>query len=414
MNRINELLPGFKRSKMSEIKGDRKVHVVTLNPNSANPEVELYIDIPKLNPNLCLVPDSLKLLFTFKNSNTKSWFLNNLSKLLKKRLVVKFAGEIVYDNTGEILLEVFKDLCRLEYERNDMVEYGIANENLRKLISKDDTGATSGNAQKLSDKLFDIYGNKQCLKLEKILSNHGLYSPYDMVNNFQYILTFPKSSEIMVAQSRQNVGNYMLENLELQYETIENLDLSDEILSNYASGRSLSYDYVTLLKTEEWNKDDTLHNLSINIPRKSMKGIVLLFRNKTITNSEEYVYPNIEKVKITVEGVPNSVYSQGMNKNRFFEEAFRLFHGGISKYENSDTEMSLKKFFKDAFSLCMDLRTIDDNFVYGNGKKIVNTQSGILLEIKKKAISANVICYIFVLSDGLLNIVNKDLSSIQF
>ena len=60
---------------MSGIKGNRTRHVVTLNPNSANPEEDLYIDIPKLNPNLCLVPDSLKL-FHFKNANTKSWFLN--------------------------------------------------------------------------------------------------------------------------------------------------------------------------------------------------------------------------------------------------------------------------------------------------------------------------------------------------
>ena len=134
MNRANELYPGYKRSKMSEIKGNRTRHVVTLNPNSANPEEDLYIDIPKLNPNLCLVPDSLKLLFHFKNANTKSWFLNNLSKLLKKRLVIKFAGEIVYDNTGESLSEVYKDLWKPDFQRNYMVEYGIGRENLRKLI----------------------------------------------------------------------------------------------------------------------------------------------------------------------------------------------------------------------------------------------------------------------------------------
>ena len=47
MNRVNELYPGYKRSKMSEIKGNRTRHVVTLNPNKVNPEEELYIDIPK-------------------------------------------------------------------------------------------------------------------------------------------------------------------------------------------------------------------------------------------------------------------------------------------------------------------------------------------------------------------------------
>ena len=38
-----------------------------------------------------------------------------------------------------------------EFERNDMFEYGIARENLRKLISKNDSGATSGDAEKVAD-----------------------------------------------------------------------------------------------------------------------------------------------------------------------------------------------------------------------------------------------------------------------
>ena len=261
--------------------------------------------------------------------------------------------------------------------------------------------------------MYDIYGTKQCLKLEKILSDHGLYAPYGMINNFQYVLTFPKASEIMKAPSGQSVAGYTLENLELEYETIENQDLAIDVLSNYTTGRSLSYNHVTLMKTVEWDKDATLHNETINIPWKSMKAVVL-FRNKTVTDSEQFVYPNITEVKISVEGVPNSIYSQGLPKRRFFEEAFRIFHRGPSRYENSDTVMSIEKFYKDSFALCVDLRTLDDNFVYGTGKKLVNTQSGLLLEIKKTAISANVMCHIFVISDGLLNIVNKDLSSIQF
>ena len=121
VSRSNELSPGFWRSKMNEIKGTRTRHVITLNPNKVSPEEELYIDIPKLKPDVWLVPDSFKLLFNFKNANAKSWFLNNFSKLLKKRLVVKFAGEIVCDNTGESLLEVYKDLWKSESGRNDMV-----------------------------------------------------------------------------------------------------------------------------------------------------------------------------------------------------------------------------------------------------------------------------------------------------
>jgi hypothetical protein len=44
----------------------------------------------------------------------------------------------------------------------------------------------------------------------------------------------------------------------------------------------------------------------------------------------------------------------------------------------------------------------------------VNTQSGVLLEITKKATTADVQCNIFVVSDALLIFANNDLSSIQY
>ena len=290
-----------------------------------------------------------------------------------------------------------------------MVEYGIASENLRKLISKDDTGAKSGDTSKVSDALMlNVHGTKQRIKLGKILEDHGLYSPHDMTNNLQYIITLPKAADIMAAQSGQSVGGYTLENIELEYETVENQDLVSDVISGYEAGRSLSYEHATLMKTTEWNKDSTLINDTINLPRKSMKAVVLLFRKKTVTDSKEYVYPNIESIKVTIERIPNSVYSQGIPKSRLFELAGRVF-----KLNSKDQFMSVQKFYKDHFVPVVDLRTINDSFTSGNGKKLVNTQSGLLLEVKK-ATTTNVMCKIFVLSDGLVNIVNRDLMSIQY
>ena len=55
-----ELIPGF-RSHMATVKGNRTRHVVTFNPNKANPGDELYIDIPKMKMDSCLVPGSFHL-----------------------------------------------------------------------------------------------------------------------------------------------------------------------------------------------------------------------------------------------------------------------------------------------------------------------------------------------------------------
>ena len=64
--------------------------------------------------------------------------------------------------------------------------------------------------------------------------------------------------------------------------------------------------------------------------------------------------------------------------------------------------MTVAKFYKDKFALVIDLRSHEEVNKTAHGKKIVNTQNGILLEIKKKAHTGNINCNIFVVSDGLL------------
>ena len=54
------------------------------------------------------------------------------------------------------------------------------------------------------------------------------------------------------------------------------------------------------------------------------------------------------------------------------------------------------------------------NLVTGSGKKILQTQSGILLEITKKATTADINCHEFVLSDGLIKIFGNQLESVHF
>ena len=408
-----ELQPGFRRSRMTSIRGPRTRSVVTFNPTSIGPGEELYINIPKLKPDSCLVPGSLTLLFDFKNSNTKSYFNNNLSKLLAKRLQIKVAGETAYDCSGESLYEVYKDIWLTLGDRKKMTEQGLASENLRKLISGDDSGVKVGDAGKVADGLLhSVYGSKPRKPIDKIIGDHGLYTPFSMNNNPMYILTLPPSDEIMTAQGGENKGNYKLDNLELEYETIENDSLAREVSGLYSSGRSLSYKHVTLMRTSNWDKDTTIINENINIPRKSMSAIVLLFTSRVRTDSEEYVYPNIDKVNLTIEGVPNAVFSQGLPKNRFFEEAKRFFCPMCEK-SMADEFMSISKFFSNGFALVIDLRSTQDNTT-GGGKKIVNTQSGVLLELNKRATTADVRCNIFIVSDALLNFANRDLSSIQY
>ena len=69
------------------------------------------------------------------------------------------------------------------------------------------------------------------------------------------------------------------------------------------------------------NKSDVTWNNNLNTPARSLKGVLLLFENPAPVamgpafghNSEFYYNPRITKVQVTVEGIPNQLYAQGMH-----------------------------------------------------------------------------------------------------
>ena len=140
-----------------------------------------------------------------------------------------------------------------------MLEYGIANENIRKLMSRDDSADTSED----DDVLLEDYQKILKMKLGKILEGYGPYAQYDM-QDFQYRIKFPESSEIMVAQSGQKAGTYKLMDIFLEFEMIRNKEFADKVRSEYVSGRQLWYDHITRLKTVEWKKDNVREDVSIS------------------------------------------------------------------------------------------------------------------------------------------------------
>ena len=152
--------------------------------------------MPSLSPKQVIVPDTMNLTFKFVNSNTKSRFKNNLGRLLCEGLNVQI-GEIVYDNRGESIMEVYGS----ESKREGMLQYGVANENIRKLVSGDDSATNSGKAD---DVLLEKNQKILKIKLGKILEGHGPYAPYDL-SDLEYGIKLPEASKVMVAQTGQSV-----------------------------------------------------------------------------------------------------------------------------------------------------------------------------------------------------------------
>ena len=180
-NRMGSLDPEFSRYKDAKITGKRLFTEVTFNLSVINPGESVYISVPTLGANMCLVPDTFFLTAKFKSKNTKSWFLNNLGRLLVKQLQVMVGSrEACYTNNQESMYSVYKDLWLPEEQRKIMMDVGIMNENTRKLISEDDSADSSVAADKT---VVNIFNGRIRIKLGKILNDHGLYAPLMQVTS---------------------------------------------------------------------------------------------------------------------------------------------------------------------------------------------------------------------------------------
>ena len=112
---------------------------------------------------------------------------------------------------------------------------------------------------------------------------------------------------------------------------------------------------------------------------------------KNTTDSEEFYNVEVEKVKVTIEGNPNSVYSQGLVRSQVYDKARRFFG---STTDASKDNFSKLEFLKNKYALVVDLRTVNDENVVHSGGKLVGMQSGILLEIEKLAMTVDLLCHL--------------------
>ena len=67
------------------------------------------------------------------------------------------------------------------------------------------------------------------------------------------------------------------------------------------------------------------------------------------------------------------------------------------------------------YELWIDLQTFPDKDIHGGGFALDSTSDGVKLEIRRKAGgSGKITCYMYVVSDALVEIMNSSLSSIKY
>ena len=141
------------------------------------------------------------------------------------------------------------------------------------------------------------------------------------------------------------------------------------------------------------DKSNTLWIINLNVPARSMKGILMLFENVAAQqpfarNTEAFYNPQITKV-VTIEGIPNQLYNQGMHAYQILDEAKNYFASGSKRHPEVGTaandlllaDVNLGEFLTSKYSLWLDLRTSDDDRLHGSGRRIENASEGITIQI---------------------------------
>ena len=95
-------LPSHSVKTLGAMKAERTVKRITFNPTEANPSNNLYISVPKLNEEEVIVPGTLALLFNIDltGGHANNYLVQNVSRALIDRFIVKYAGTTVQETNG--------------------------------------------------------------------------------------------------------------------------------------------------------------------------------------------------------------------------------------------------------------------------------------------------------------------------
>ena len=118
------LHPTHAEKTLGAMKAERTVKRITFDRSEAKPGETLYVSVPKLNEHEVIASGSLALLFNIDltGGHANNYLVQNVSRALVDRLVVKFAATTVQDTVGYDIYKIFEDLFLSVDERDNMLK----------------------------------------------------------------------------------------------------------------------------------------------------------------------------------------------------------------------------------------------------------------------------------------------------
>ena len=392
-------------------------HIIKMNnPSTIGPDELLTVRFPDLKENQLIIPSTTKLTFNISLASTdvNRTLVGNLGRNIIRKLVVKLEGNEIISTDDYDVLYLY-DCCKCTTERLNAVLQGIVEaDGQTENAIKHRINATDKANNAKDQTVASIYDNRFCIPLDfEILESSLPLYQYGLGSHLTYELTFADYSDVIKATNPN--ATYTISNISLEFDTVTNASLASQIRTEYMKS-SILYDRILRARIIPLNNSDTSFSVDINSPSKSLKGVLLIFTKERTTtkfnrDTEEFFNPKIMKVKVTVEGVPNELYTQNMEYRHQYDEIVKHFaedqlkEAGAVQKDLQLHNVNIASYYTDKYALWLDFRTIDDNRLHGSGRQLENTSESIRLQITKESGSAGKLsCYLYIFQDAQINI----------
>lgn len=391
------------------VKGIRQSIVITNNPSTIDQNQQLLVRFPNLSNTDVIVPRSARLAFELNidSKDVNATLFQNVGRTIVKKTTIKISGNEVMSIDDSDMFHCYTDLWKSPSERINMAYQGVGKPNM----IKHRVGAGDATSNDGDEAVALAYGNRFFIPLDfELLETDMPFYQAGLGDRLEYELTFNDYGKVI--KSTDKDSKYVISNICLEIDTVSNETLARQINDNYSDHTTILYDRILRHRKIIKDKSDTLWNINVNVPARSMKGILMVFEDPDRESSEQYYNPGIEKVELTIEGVPNQLYSQGMRAYQQWDEINKFF--ALTSKRNKETDkilhditlsnVDVEKYLSSNYALWLDLRSTDDNSLHGTGRMIKNASEGITIQISKKANTADPInVYLYIIQDAQIN-----------
>ena len=261
------------------VKGVRQSVVVTNNPSTIDANQQLLVRFPNLGYQDVIVPGTAKLAFTISLNSTDAnrTVVQNLGRAVVKKTTIKISGNEVLSIDDSDVLHCYQDLWKSAPERVNSHYQGIDLSDDQN-VTRIRIGAGNKDEAETEDAaIAAAYGNRYHIPLDfELLESHMPFYQSALGDRLEYELTFNDYSRVVLATGDDG-ASYKVENIALEFDMVTQPDLSQLIHRQYAGRLAVLYSRVLRHRKLVKDKSDTLWNINLNVPARSMTGILMLF-----------------------------------------------------------------------------------------------------------------------------------------